>query len=93
MHDNELRDLQSVPNVIWIIKSKRDGHVIWHAWGKRKMHRGHWWAYMEQTDQFEDNGFDGRIILQGMQCICKHNVEVKGKGTSVPLQSQRVPGS
>jgi hypothetical protein len=39
------------------------------------MHRGRWWAYMEQTDQFKDNGCDGRIILQDMQCIYKHNIE------------------
>ena len=76
MHENELCDLHATPNVMKIIEWRRwDGHVIWHARGKRKMHRGRWWAYVEQTDQFEDNGFDGRIILQGMQCIYKHNIE------------------
>jgi hypothetical protein len=30
---------------------------------------------VEKIDQFEDTGFDGRIILQGMQCIYKHNIE------------------
>jgi hypothetical protein len=45
LHDEELRDLNSSPNIIRIIKSRRmrwAGHVE-HEWGRKGTLIGYWW--------------------------------------------------
>jgi len=59
LHNEELNDLNSPPNIIQAIKSKRMryvGHVV-HM-GKR---RG---ANLMERDHLENPGIDGRIILE-----------------------------
>jgi hypothetical protein len=69
LHNEELNDLYSSPNIIRVIKSRRmrwAGHVA-HM-GKRAVHTGFWWGDLREGDQLGDPGVDGRIILKW---ICK----------------------
>ena len=33
LHNEELRDLYSLPNIVWVVKS-RDGRGMWRVWGR-----------------------------------------------------------
>jgi hypothetical protein len=51
LHDGELRNLHSLPNIIRMLKSRKmrwAGHVI--LMGRRGMHLGYWWESQEETD-------------------------------------------
>jgi hypothetical protein len=65
LHNEELNDLYSSPNIIRFIKSRRmrwAGHVA-HM-GKREVHTGFWWGDLRESDHLGDPGIDGRIILK-----------------------------
>jgi hypothetical protein len=65
LHNGELNDLYSTPNVIRVIKSRRirwAGHIA--RMGKREVHTGFWWGDLREGDHFGDQGVDGRIILK-----------------------------
>jgi hypothetical protein len=49
LHNEELNDLYSLPNIIWVIKSRTmrwAGHVA-HVGGK-EMHTGFWWGDLRE---------------------------------------------
>jgi uncharacterized membrane protein len=51
LHNEELHNLYSLPNIIRMIKSKRMcwvGHVARR--GRRRMHIGYWWESQKETD-------------------------------------------
>jgi hypothetical protein len=51
LHNEELHNLYSSPNIIRMIKSRRmrwAGHVA--RMGKRKMHIGYWWGSQKEGD-------------------------------------------
>jgi hypothetical protein len=65
LHNEELNDLHSSPNIIRVIKSRRmswAGHVA-HM-GKREVHTGFWWGDLREGDHLGDLAVDGRIILK-----------------------------
>jgi hypothetical protein len=64
LHNEELNDLYSSPNVIRVIKSRMRwaGHVA--RMRKREVHTGFWWGDVKEGDHFGDPGIDGRIILK-----------------------------
>jgi hypothetical protein len=65
LHNEELNDLYSSPNIIRIMKSRRmrwTGHVA-HV-GEREVHTGFWWGDLREGDHLIDPGIDGRIILK-----------------------------
>jgi hypothetical protein len=64
LHKEELYDLYSAPNIIWMIKSRRDGRCIWHVWETEEVHTGFWLGDLREGDHLEDRGVDGRIILK-----------------------------
>jgi len=68
LHNEELHDLSSSPNIIWLIKSRRmswAGHVA-RMEGRR--HTGVWWGNVRERGHLEDTTVHGRIILK---CILK----------------------
>jgi hypothetical protein len=78
LHNEELNNLYSSPNIIRVIKLRRmrwAGHVA--RMEKREVHTGFWWGDLRESDHLGDPGVDGRIILKwffkkwdgGMDCI------------------------
>ena len=65
LHNEELNDLYSSPNIVRVIKSVRirwAGHVA--CMGRREMCTGFWWGNLSERDHLEDPGVDGRIMLR-----------------------------
>ena len=54
LHNEELNDLYSSPNIVWVIKSRRmrwAGHVA--RMGKGDMYTGFWWGNLRDRDHWE----------------------------------------
>jgi hypothetical protein len=65
LHNEEVNDLYSTPNIIRVIKSRRmrrAGHVA--RMGKREVHTGFWWGDLRKGDHLGNPCVDGRIILK-----------------------------
>jgi hypothetical protein len=65
LHNEELYDLYSSPNIIQVIKSRRL-RWAWHVarMGRSQVHTGFWWGNLRERDHLEDPSEDGRIILK-----------------------------
>ena len=64
LHNKELNDLYSSPNIVWVIKSRRmrwAGHVA--RMGEERGCIGSWWGNQREGDHWGDLGVDGWIIL------------------------------
>jgi hypothetical protein len=65
LHNKDLSDLYSPPDIIRVVKSRRmrcAGHVA-HIEEGRGAYR-FWWGNVVERDHLEDPGIDGRIILK-----------------------------
>ena len=67
LHNEELSDLYSSPNIVRVIKWRRmrwAGHVV-HMGEERGVYKcmGSWWGNRREGDHWEDLGVDGWIIL------------------------------
>jgi len=40
---------------------------MWHMWGRRDINTEFLWGYLKENDLLEDQGIDGRIILNASQ--------------------------
>jgi hypothetical protein len=63
LRSEEINDLISSPNIIWVIKSRKMrwmGHVA--RMEDRRMHTEFWWGDLRKKDHLEDLGIDGRVI-------------------------------
>ena len=63
LHNEDLNDLYSSPNIVQVIKSRRlgwAGHVA--RMGRGEAYTGFWWGNLRERDQLEDKGIDERII-------------------------------
>ena len=64
IHNVELNDLYSPPNIVRMIKSRRmkwAGHVA--SMGRGEVYTGFWWGNLSKRDHLEHPDVDGRIIL------------------------------
>ena len=64
LHNEELNDLYSSPNIVRVIKSRRmrwAGHVP--RMGEERGRIGSWWGNRRARDHWGDLGVDGWIIL------------------------------
>jgi hypothetical protein len=65
LHNDELHDLYSSPNIVRVIKSRRMRWLnMWHAWGRGEVLTGFWLGGPKARDQWEDLGVGGRITLR-----------------------------
>ena len=65
LHNEELHDLHSTPNIIRVIKARRlrDAEHLARA-DTAEMHTGIWWWDLRKINHLEDMGLDRRIILK-----------------------------
>jgi hypothetical protein len=64
LHNEELNDLYSLPNIVRLVKSRRmrgAGHV--RVWGRREGCTGCGWGNLRERGRWGDPDEDGRIIL------------------------------
>jgi hypothetical protein len=67
LHNDELHDLYSSPNIVWVIKSRRmrwAGHVARMGEGRGEVLTGFWLGGPKAKDHWEDLGVGGRITLR-----------------------------
>jgi len=65
LHNEELNDLYSSPNIVRVVKSRRmrwAGHVA--RMGRGEVCIGFLWGNLGERDQWGEPGVDGRIILR-----------------------------
>jgi len=64
LHNEELNDLYSSPNIVRVIKSRRMRWAgMWYIWGRRGGCIGSWWGSRRERDHWGGLGIDGWIIL------------------------------
>jgi hypothetical protein len=65
LHNEELYDLYSSSNIIRVIKRRIMGlaeHVA--RMGRGELHTGFWWGDVRESENLEELGVDGRMILK-----------------------------
>jgi hypothetical protein len=65
LHNEELNNLYSSPNIFQVIKSRRmrwAGHI--ERTGRRETYTGFWWRNLRERDHLGDPGVDGWIVLR-----------------------------
>jgi len=65
LHNEELSDLYSLPNILRMVKSRRirwAGHVA--RMGRGEGCTGFWWGNLRERDKWGEPDVDGRIILK-----------------------------
>ena len=60
IHNEELNDLYSSPNIIWMIKSRMRCAGMYHVRGRGEAYTGFWWGNLREKDHLEDPGIDWR---------------------------------
>ena len=65
LHNYELNDLYTLPNIVQVIKSRRTrwAGLVAHM-GREQPCTGFWWGNLRERDHWADPGVDGRIILR-----------------------------
>jgi hypothetical protein len=67
LHNDELHNLYSSPNIVRVIKSRtmrRAGHVACMGEERREVFTGFWWGGLKVRDHWKDLGVGGRITLR-----------------------------
>jgi len=69
LHNEELNDLYSSPNIVRVVKSRRirwAGHVA--RMGRGGAYTGFWWGNLRKRDHLEDPGVDEKMAIQEVEC-------------------------
>jgi hypothetical protein len=62
LHNEELHNLYSSPDIIRQIKSRRmGGRGMWHAWERRENCTMFGWESPKERDHLEDQGVGGKV--------------------------------
>ena len=80
LHNEELNDLYSSPNIVRVIKSRRmrwAGHV--ELIGEERGCIGSWWGNRRERDHRGDLGVDGWIILGQICGIWLYGLDWDGR--------------
>jgi hypothetical protein len=65
LHNEELNDLYSLPNILRVVKSRiLIWRGMWHLSGKREVCTGCWWENQWERGHWGYPDVDGRIILK-----------------------------
>jgi hypothetical protein len=66
LHSEELNDIYSSPNIIWVIKSRRMrwAGLVACVYGRREVYTGFLWGNLRERCYLEDPGIDGRMVLR-----------------------------
>ena len=65
LHIEELNDLYSLSNVVWVIKSRRKRWAVHVAcMGRGEVYAVFWLGNMKKRDHLEDPGIDEGVILR-----------------------------
>jgi hypothetical protein len=67
LHNGELNDLYSLPNIVRVIKSRRmrwAGLDMWRVWGRGEVCAEFWWGSLRERDHGGDPDIEGRTILR-----------------------------
>ena len=65
LHNEELNNLYSSPNIFRVMKSRRMGWAGRVARiGEKRVHTGLWCGNLREREHLEDRGVDGRIIIR-----------------------------
>jgi len=70
LHNEELNDLYCLPNIVWVVKSRRirwTGHVA--RIGEGVVYTGFWWGNLRERHQLGDPNIDGNKILRSVLSI------------------------
>jgi hypothetical protein len=63
LHNEELNDLSSLPNIVRVIKSRRMRWAgMWRIWGRGEACTGFWWGSLRDRDHWGDPDGEGRIL-------------------------------
>ena len=85
LHNEELNDLYSSPNIARVIKSRRmgwAGHVACMGERRGEVHTGFWWGNLMERDHLGDPGIDWKIILRWIfrKWMRGHGLDRAGSG-------------
>jgi hypothetical protein len=65
LHNEELNNLYSLPNIVLVVKARR---MRWAAhvalMGRRGVYTGCWWRNLRERGHWGDPNVDGRIMLR-----------------------------
>ena len=65
LHKEELNDLYSLPNIVWVVnRDEWDGQGMWRLWGRIEVCTECWWGSLSERGHCGDPDVDGRIILR-----------------------------
>ena len=65
LHNEELSDRYSLPNIVRVVKSRRMRWAsMWSVWGRGEGCTRFWWGNLRERDHWGDPDADGRIILR-----------------------------
>jgi len=65
--NEELCDLYSSPDIIWVIKKsgeEMDSQDMWHVLETGEVLTGFWWGDLMEENPMEVLGVDGRVVLK-----------------------------